>query len=186
MIKLRNISFSYGKKQILKDFSLDVTKGDVICLSGESGCGKTTVLRLILGLEKPSNGKIIMDSNLKPSVVFQENRLISFKTVLENITVFGSSEKTALKHLKALGIENTANMYPDKLSGGMQRRVAIARALAVEYDYLILDEPFTGLDNENIKSAAEHILSAVADRPILLVTHSTYEAELFGAKTINL
>jgi len=186
MIKLRNISFSYGKKQILKDFSLNITKGDVICLSGESGCGKTTVLRLILGLEKPSEGKILMDNKLKASVVFQENRLIPFKTVLENITVFGSSEKTALEHLKALGIENVANTYPDKLSGGMQRRVAIARALSVEYDYLILDEPFTGLDNDNIKSAAEHILSSVSNRPVILVTHSKDEAELMNAKIINM
>jgi len=186
MIKLESISFSYGKKQVLTDFSLNINKGDIICLSGESGCGKTTVLRLILGLEKPIKGDIIKSDTIKPSVVFQENRLIPFKTVLENITVFGVDNDTALYHLNALGIGKCAEMYPDKLSGGMQRRLAIARALSVDYDYLILDEPFTGLDNENIISACEHIIKSVKGRPIIMVTHSKEEAELFNAKIINI
>lgn len=186
MIKCKNVSFSYGKKKVLTDFTLEINQGDVICLFGESGCGKTTVLRLILGIAKPKNGEIIFEKPLKPSVVFQENRLIPFKTVVENIKIFGADEDKIIENLKALGIEETAEMYPDKLSGGMQRRAAIARALSLDFDFLVLDEPFTGLDGENIKSAAEHILKTANGKPIILVTHSLEEAALFGAEIINM
>ncbi|MEE1055511.1 MAG: ABC transporter ATP-binding protein, partial [Acutalibacteraceae bacterium] len=80
----------------------------------------------------------------------------------------------------------TANLKPDKLSGGMQRRAAIARALSADFNFLVLDEAFTGLDSENIKTAAEHILKTAGGRPIILVTHSLEEAELFGAKIIKM
>lgn len=186
MITIDNISFSYGKKQVLKNFSLKINQGDIICLVGESGCGKTTLLRLILGLEKPTSGSIVTAKNLKPSVVFQENRLLPFKTVVENITLTGAGKADAMHHLKALGIGDTAYLKPDKLSGGMQRRAAIARALSADFDFLILDEAFTGLDSENIKAAAEHILKTANNRPIILVTHSLEEAELFGAKIIKM
>lgn len=186
MITIDNISFFYGEKQVLKDFSLKIQKGDRICLIGESGCGKTTLLRLVLGLEKPTNGNIITTQKLKPSVVFQENRLLPFKTVLENITLVGTDKADALRHLNALGIGDTANLKPDKLSGGMQRRAAIARALSADFNFLVLDEAFTGLDSENIKTAAEHILKTAGGRPIILVTHSLEEAELFGAKIIKM
>lgn len=186
MIKFNNVSFSYGKNQILKDFTMEINIGDVICLTGESGCGKTTVLRLILKLEKPDKGEILIDKNLKPSVVFQENRLIPFKTVLDNIKIFGAEESVALHHLNALGLSNSALTFPDKLSGGMQRRAAIARALSVDFDFLVLDEPFTGLDGENVKSAAEHIIKTANGRPIILVTHSLNEAKLFGANIIKM
>lgn len=185
MIKIDNISFGYGDKLVFKDFSLTIGKNEKICLFGESGCGKTTLLRLISGLEKPQKGKIVKKSG-KASVVFQENLLLPFKTVLENITLMGADKETALFHLNGLGISDCAESLPDSLSGGMQRRVAIARALANEFDFLILDEPFTGLDEENIKSAAEHILDTVKDKPIILVTHSTSEAELLKTKIIKL
>ena len=186
MIKLDNISFSYGDKTVIKDFSLEINKGDIICLSGESGCGKTTLLRLISGLETPQKGEILCEKPLNASVVFQENRLLPFKSALDNITLVGADIDTAMMHLNALGIGNTAKLKPQELSGGMQRRVAIARALSADFDYLILDEAFTGLDNDNVKTATEHILKTAGNRPIILVTHSKDEAELFGAKIINI
>ena len=186
MIKLQNISFAYGEKQVLRDFSLEIKNGDRICLFGESGCGKTTLLRLILGLEKLKKGSISGIENLKPSVVFQENRMLPFKTVLENITLFGASEETALYHLDALGIKDTAHLKPEELSGGMERRAAIARALSQDFDYLLLDEPFTGLDQATLKITAKHILNVAKDKPIILITHSLEEAKLLKASIINM
>ena len=186
MISIENISFSYGEKKVLDSFSLKIDKSSRICILGESGCGKTTLLRLILGLEKPQSGIIKRDGALRPSAVFQENRLLPFKTVLQNITLIGSDEKTALAHLKALGLEAAADSLPAELSGGMQRRAAIARALSADYDYLVLDEPFTGLDEENTLYAARHISQSVSDRALILVTHSKKEAEMLGAEIIDI
>lgn len=186
MIKLENISFSYKEKPIINNFSLTINKNDRICIFGESGCGKTTILRLILGLEKPQSGNLVGLSDLKASAVFQENRLLPFKTVLENITLIGATTEKAIENLKALGIANTAHKYPDMLSGGMLRRVAIARALSADFDFLVLDEMFTGLDQNNIEIAAQHILNVAGARPIIMVSHSMSEIELFNAKTVKM
>ncbi len=186
MIKFNDVYFSYGKTPVLSGFNLEVNKGDRICLFGSSGCGKTTVLRLILGLEKPQKGEITIKNNIRPAVVFQEDRLLPFKTVLQNVALFTKNEDTAKYHLETLGLEEYLNEYPSKLSGGMKRRVAIARALSCDFDYIILDEAFTGLDNENVISASEHILSTAGDRPLISVTHSKFEAGLLKADIIEM
>ncbi len=186
MITLNNVSFSYGEKEVLKNFSLSIKKGDKICLFGESGCGKTTVTRLILGLEKPDSGEIIKESNLKPGVVFQENLLLPFKSVLKNITLLGADAQTTTENLEALDIGDYKNSLPSSLSGGIERRAAIARALSQNFDFLILDEPFTGLDKENILKAAELILKRAQNKPIILITHSMLEAEILGCEIVKM
>ena len=186
MININNISFSYGEKHVIKNFCLKIAEKDRVCIFGESGCGKTTLLRILLGLEIPQSGGVDGIETLKPSVVFQENRLLPFKTVLQNITVIGADESLALFHLTALGLSDVCNEYPAKLSGVMQRRAAIASALSAQYDYLILDEPFSGLDKNNIISAARHISQSLGDRPLIMVSHSASEAELLGARIINI
>ena len=184
MINLNNISFAYDKKPIFENFSLNINDGDRICLFGESGLGKTTLLRLILGLEKAQSGEINDDQ--KFSVVFQEDRLLPFLTILENITLLGADTKTSLYHLKALGISDAANKKPHELSGGMKRRAAIARALSVDFDTIILDEPFAGLDENNIALCAEHILKHTENKTVILVSHSKLEAEFLKTKIIYL
>lgn len=183
MIKINNLSFSYGGKSIFENFSLEIPNGKRICLFGESGRGKTTLLRLILGLEEP-NGGSVETGGARMSAVFQEDRLLPFKTALGNITLIGADEKTARENLSALGIGQAADKYPSELSGGMRRRAAIARAVSAEYDCLVLDEPFAGLDKDNIKTAAGHITKSLNGRTLIAVTHSEYEAELLGAEII--
>ena len=185
MIKINNLSFSYADKSVFGNFSLEIPNGKRICIFAESGRGKTTLLRLILGLEKPCGGSI-ETGGARMSAVFQEDRLLPFKTVLENITLIGAEKETALYMLAQLGIAEAADKYPSELSGGMRRRAAIARALSAEYGCLILDEPFAGLDKKNIGKAAALISESVGERTLIAVTHSEREAELLGAKIIML
>ncbi len=186
MLKIDNITFSYGDKNIFKDFSLEIKNGDRIWIYGRSGLGKTTLIRLMLGLEEPQKGSIINLNRLKPSVVFQENRLLPFKTALQNILLVTTNRDKAIENLTALGLKNEINTLVSELSGGMKRRVAIARALSVDFDYLVLDEPFTGIDNDNIKIATELILKNLQNKPLILVSHSEREAELLNTKKIKL
>ncbi len=184
MINLNNVSFSYGDKKILENFNLKVEAGERICLFGESGKGKTTVLRLILGLEIPNSGNAVIEG--KASVVFQENRLLPFETVLGNIRTLKGDEEKARELLEKFGLADYAEKYPRSLSGGMKRRVAIIRALCSEFDFLVLDEPFAGLDKENIELAAQIINEYSKAKAIILVTHSEWEASLLGAKIVNI
>ena len=185
MLKIKNLSFSYGEKQVINNFSLNVKSSEKIWLSGPSGCGKTTLIKLILGLLKPEKGEIELKGKAV-SAVFQENRLLPFKTVLENITLVGGDSQKGLLYLKALGIEETANLKPSKLSGGMKRRAAIARALSVPFDLLILDEPFNGIDEKNLNRTIDLINEVCFDKTVILITHSQNEAKLLGAKKIEI
>lgn len=187
MVTLDRISFSYGDSPIFTDFSLMLPEKGAICLFGASGCGKTTLLRLIAGLETPSDGTIRCDA-ARIAVVFQENRLIPWLTVRQNVELVLNEPDSALVDdcLRAVSLEHAAEQLPEELSGGMQRRVALARALAFGGDLLLLDEPFNGLD-ETLKA---HVAAALRERfancPIVLVTHSHDEAALFEAAIVNL
>ncbi len=183
MIRFDNVNFSYGKKEILKGFNFEIEDGARICLFGASGVGKTTVLRLIMGLEKPKSGEITGIKDKKISAVFQEDRLITQKNVYQNLKLFGG-EKKIEEILNNLGLSGAENLYPDQLSGGMARRIAIARALNFGGEIYIFDEPFNGIDKENIEKTADYILKETKGKTFITVTHSLYEAELLDAKII--
>ncbi len=184
MIEIKNLSFSYGENKIFNNLNLKVNKGERIILRGESGVGKTTLLRLILGLEKANEGEINLNG-AKVSVVFQEDRLLPFKTVKENLTLF-ADEEIVLDSLDKLGLFEAVNLYPAELSGGMARRVAIARALSIEADIYILDEAFTGLDTENIEKAARFINEKTAGKILICVSHNEKDASLLNTTVLDI
>ena len=184
MIELNNVTFSYEEKQILKDFSLTINDSDRICLYGHSGIGKTTIVRLILGLEKPNKGTVICtDKNI--SVVFQEDRLLPFKTLAENINLF-SNGKGADSIMSALRIDDAKDKYPSELSGGMARRAAIARALSVDANAYTFDEPFTGLDRDNVLRTIQLINEITKGKTLITVIHRKDFATLLNCKILDI
>lgn len=181
MLRLENVTFAYGAEgHILRDFSLMIPDGGRVCLMGASGEGKTTVLRLLLGLEKPTAGVVFRPENARISAVFQEDRLLPWKTALENVALF-SDTAAAAAMLTALGLGESLCRRPDALSGGMKRRVALARALCHPFDVLVLDEPLTGLDGETKARCLSAIDRVVAGKTLLLATHDRSEAEALHA-----
>lgn len=188
MIELKNISFSYGEQLILNNFNLTISGGECVQLLGISGSGKTTVSRLILGLEKADSGHIIVPQKI--SAVFQENRLLENFDVIKNIRLVIEKEQYSYADnlLKELGLWDVRKKRISALSGGMKRRVAIIRAIAYCGDALILDEPFNGLDSDNKKIISDIIKRDFIDKnkPVLLITHIKEDAELLNAKTVNI
>ncbi len=188
MIELKNISFSYGEQEVLKDFSLKVEKGECVLLSGPSGCGKSTVFKLICGLLTPDSGQIIVPKKL--SVVFQEDRLLTYLSLKSNVMlpVKKDKEPYVLSLLSEIGLGDAYTKKVRDLSGGMSRRAAIVRAVAFSGDVFILDEPFNGIDKENKQKLALMLKREVLDKgiPILLASHVKEDAELLGARTVKM
>lgn len=176
MLELRDVTFGYGRhEEVLRDFSLYLPDGGRVCLQGASGAGKTTVLRLVMGLEKPRRGAVILTTGTRLSAVFQEDRLLPDRTAAGNVALFGG-EEAANEILEKLGLGGCRNALPSALSGGQKRRVALARALAHPFDLLILDEALTGLDAQSRAICLAAIDEAVRGRSLLMVSHEGRDA----------
>lgn len=184
---LENVKKSYENKVILENITLEIPEGQTTCIMGASGCGKTTLARLLLGLEKPDGGKIEGRGD-KMSAVFQEDRLCETLSATENVRLVypEGDEKEALDLLFALGLEGHTDKPVSALSGGMRRRVAIARALFAPFDLLVLDEAFTGLDEETKADVLTFVKQKCERKTLLLITHDEDEAKVLAHRVFRM
>jgi NitT/TauT family transport system ATP-binding protein len=191
-VSVRNISKNYGDVEALRDMSLEFPRGQLTSLLGPSGCGKTTLLKIIAGLLEPTsgqvevNGKTVSGPGKDRAFVFQDFALLPWATVIRNVA-FGlemrgvaASEREAIaeKYIKEVGLAGFEQSYPHELSGGMRQRVGLARALAVDSDVLLMDEPFSAVDEQTRRKFQEDLLNLVQieNKTFIFVTHSIEEA----------
>ncbi len=190
MIEILNVTKKYGEQIVLDNFSLTVNNGEKIALTGESGIGKTTLLRVLSGLESADSGNVICDK--KVAYMFQEPRLLPWKTAKENISAVLKKENYSLadKYLDAVGLTEAADKTPSELSGGMAQRVSFARFLAYAEEsdatLLLLDEPFSALDKETADKMLNLLLDFSANKTLILVTHDENTAQNLGGRVVKL
>jgi NitT/TauT family transport system ATP-binding protein len=180
---LEDVCFAYGDKPVLQGFTLPLPDAGGVCLFGPSGCGKTTALRLLAGLALPQAGRVAGMAGRRVAVVFQEDRLLTWCTLEQNLTLaMGKGDRRAQRALAGdwlarVGLGDQAALRPDQLSGGMRRRVALARALACPSDVLLLDEPFKELDEENAARMAALVAQVMRGKLLVLITHVRAQAQ---------
>lgn len=193
-IELKDIKKSYevdGRTlPVLKGMNLKLPENTITVILGRSGCGKTTLLRLVGGLEQPDEGTITFGAEHKTAFVFQEPRLMPWLNVWDNVK-FGLKKQECDNAflqgiINTVGLEGFEKAYPNQLSGGMQQRVAIARALAYEPSFIMMDEPFAALDYFTRSQMQRELKQLQKERgaSILFVTHSIDEALLLGDKIV--
>ncbi len=189
MIEFVNVFKAFGDKKLLNDFNLSIPDGEFVVFAGKSGCGKTTLLNMIGGLEKPDSGQLIVDGvdlykqknktdyfTYKVGFLFQNFALIEDRTVEQNLNLVQKKARSGMELadvLATLGIQDKLKEKVYKLSGGEQQRVALARLMFKQCDIILADEPTGSLDNENAKMVID-ILHKMNDmgKTIILVTHS--------------
>ena len=195
-----------GERIAVADVSFSVGPGEVLCIVGKTGCGKSTLVNLLLGLESPTSGEILIDgispsgefARLRRSVaaVFQTDRLLPWRTIIDNaalgLEAAGGSRQArhaaARPWLRRVGLENWADYYPHQLSGGMRQRVAISRAFVLEPLVVILDEAFGHLDEVTAKKLRKDCLSLISEthKAAIVVTHNISEALDIGTRLLVL
>lgn len=195
MYAIQNVSKNYGQLKVLDDISIDFPEAGTTVILGPSGCGKTTLLNIISGLIKPDAGTVQGFCQGELSFVFQEDRLIPWKTVGDNIrfVLKGKMDKEEIKGtidrtLGQFGLLEYIDYYPNKLSGGMKQRIQMLRAFAFPADILLMDEPFKSLDLSNKRAAMDFLKALLTSekRTCILVTHDLDEAIALGEQIVIL
>jgi NitT/TauT family transport system ATP-binding protein len=190
---------------VIDSVSFRVEAGEFVCLLGPNGCGKTTLLRIVGGIEPATRGAVLLDGlpvqadrrhQRHVGIVFQEDRLLPWLSLRDNVTLVlrplgldaAEREARAARYLKLAGLQGFEEYYPGRVSGGMRQRAAIARALAIEPDVLLMDEPFGALDAQNRRIMQQEVRRIWSEtrRTILFVTHSIEEAVAIGTTLIML
>ena len=194
-LEIKDLNKSYGSINLYKDFSLVFPEGTITCILGPSGCGKTTLLNIIGKITVPDSGELIGFDERRFSYIFQEARLLPWKSVQGNIEFVMSSDLSAAERheqasrfIQLVDLEGFAGYYPSRLSGGMRQRVSIARAFASTSDIILMDEPLKGLDlalKQNMIRWFSQIWKA-DKRTVIFVTHDVDEALLLGREIVVL
>ena len=188
-IALRGVTRRFGDEIVLDGLNLVLARGRVTALMGPNASGKTTVARLLLGVDAPDSGVVEGLDGLRCAAVFQEDRLCGHLSAVDNLRlVLGHAEWPRVgDELARVGLDGDALTKPVReLSGGQRRRVAIARALIVDADFIVLDEPFTGLDVDVKPLVVSYVNERAAGRTVLLITHAPTEAKALGARIVRL
>ena len=188
-IVIRDLCKRFGEKTVLSGFSAVIPAGQVFGVMGESGCGKTTLLRILLGLERADSGTVTLPEHCRWSAVFQEDRLCDEFSAVINVAIAAprhTSRAAVVECLSALGLGGDLDRPVQELSGCLRRRVAIARALLAEGELLLLDEPFKGLDEETRLSVMAFVRRMTAGRTVILVTHDEEEIAAFSASLLRM
>ncbi|MBU5486955.1 ABC transporter ATP-binding protein [Clostridium sp. MSJ-8] len=194
-MRIEHLNKSFQGNVIFKDFFIDFIDEEINCIVGRSGVGKTTLLNILAGLDNNYKGDVLGNKVDEISYIFQEDRLIPYLTVKENIELFvynyynhDEATEKIKSVFKLLHIENILNMYPMKLSGGMRQRVNIARALIKPSRFILMDEPFKSLDYKtkySIMKETKYIFSE-GKKTVIFVTHDVDEAIYMGKRIIVL
>lgn len=192
---VKNLCKNYDSLKVLDNLNIEFKEGAVTCILGPSGCGKTTLLNILSGALGFDSGEIVGFKHESISYVFQEDRLINWKTVKENLEFVlkdkmkkDQRSEIIKRYLKAVDMEEYKDYYPNKLSGGMRQRVAIIRAFIYSSSLLIMDEPFKSLDMETKQNVMECFINLrkTEKRTCILVTHDMNEAKYLGDDLITL
>ncbi len=194
MIKLEQVSKKYGEQIIFDHLNLEIKEHSTTCIMAPSGRGKTTLLRILMGLETIDSGTVEGLAYAKLSVMFQENRLCEHLDVYANIVLphigknsLATHSKSKLdKALREIGLTDYQGKKVSELSGGMKRRIALLRAVLASYDVLLLDEPFQGLDQETRKLSIDFLLKHTKEKTVILISHDPMDAKLMNAKELLL
>ena len=184
MLTIRGICKSFEGRPVLKNVSFDFPEAAVTALRGPSGCGKTTLVNIILGLIEPDAGDVLMPASARTAAVFQEDRLIEHFSAARNVRLTAPASVTdeqIRSALSELGLTQEGEKRVSEFSGGMRRRVAVIRAALFQPQFLLLDEPFKGLDEEMRARTAAFLRRNCAQATTILVTHDETEAALMGA-----
>ncbi|MDR2166504.1 MAG: ATP-binding cassette domain-containing protein [Clostridiales bacterium] len=188
-IELIGLNKAFGDKRVLSDFSLRLERG-ITCIMGPSGKGKTTIVNILAGLIRPDSGEVNIPPDTKFSFVFQEDRLLEWESALTNVTFVTAHPKQnvakALELLAEADLSDSVNKRARELSGGMKRRVTICRALIADYDIIILDEPFKGLDAKIKPRIMDMVRNHTQGKFALIITHDPAEAEYLGGRLIDI
>jgi ABC-type nitrate/sulfonate/bicarbonate transport system ATPase subunit len=208
MIRIAGLSKQFPSRraggaalQVLRDINLEIADGEFVCILGASGCGKSTLLNILAGLDRTHGGEVAIDGHaagatrtLRVGYLFQEDRLLPWRTAEQNIDFALTAARVPPaewagrkdRYLGMVGLDGFRGYFPHQMSGGMRQRLALARALAIEPQVLLMDEPFSGLDELTARKMRADILRiwAEARKTIVFVTHNSFEASFLADRIV--